>query len=68
MAATRVGIAKLDETHLAKLHALETELGSWIVALGPTVQVAELTEERLKKLQTLEEEMGVALLACDPTS
>ncbi len=68
MAAYQVGIAKLDEAHLAKLHALETELGSWIVALAPTVEVAELTEERLRRLQTLEEEMGVVLLACEPTS
>ena len=68
MATSRVGIAQLDEAHLAKLHALETELGSWIVALGPAVQVSELTEERLQRLQTLEEEMGMVLLACEPTS
>ncbi len=68
MATSRVGIADLDQAHLAKLHALEAELGSWIVALGPTVQVAELTEERLQKLQTLEDEIGVVLLACEPSS
>ncbi len=50
---------------MAKLHELEMELGSWIVALGTTVQTAELTDERLKKLQALEEEVGVVLLACE---
>ena len=67
MATSIVGIAKLDGAQLGKLNELEMELGSWIVALGTTVQTAHLTDERLKKLQAFEEEVGVVLLACEPT-
>ena len=59
----RVKIAKLTETQLDKVRALETELGTWVVAVEPQFRLAELTEAQLEKLQKAENELGVILLA-----
>lgn len=63
MTAPRLKIADLDEARLAKLHALEDELGSYIVALEPQYPFVELSEEQLKRLRSLEQELDVILLA-----
>ena len=47
----RVKIAKLTETQLDKVRALETELGTWVVAVESQFRLAELTEAQLEKLQ-----------------
>ena len=65
MATSMVGTAKLNDEQLAKLRELEQELGSYIVALGTTVQISKLPDDRLKRLQALEGEMGLVLLACE---
>ena len=65
MAAPRVTIAQLDEERLAKVHALENELGVLLVAYDQEPQLADLTEEQLGRLQAVEKEIGVYLLAFD---
>ncbi len=54
---------QLDEQRLAKLKALEQELGTVVVAVEPQTQVAELPPDKLRRLQEAEKEMGVILLA-----
>jgi hypothetical protein len=63
MSGARVKIAELDEGQLAKLRALESELGTWVVALEREFRLAELSDEKLGKLQGVEDELGVVLLA-----
>ena len=61
--AQRVKIAKLTEAQLDKVRSLETELGTWVVAVEPQFQLADLTAVQLEKLQKAESELGVILLA-----
>ncbi len=56
-------VAQLDQARLEKVHALEKELGVWVVALEPEVQLADLSMEQMKKVQVKEKELGVVLLA-----
>jgi len=63
MPTPRLKIAKLDEATLDKVHIMEEELGSTIVALEPYLPAAELTGEQVKRLKALEQELGVVLLA-----
>ncbi len=58
--------AQLDGARMAKLHAIEKELGAWVVAVEPQAQVANLSDEQLKRLQAAEKELGVILLAYQP--
>jgi hypothetical protein len=58
-----VKTAQLDETNLTKLRALETELGSRIVAFEKQYPLANLSEEQLKRLQAAEKELDVVLIA-----
>jgi hypothetical protein len=59
----RVKIAQLTEAQLEKVRELETELGTWVVAVEPEVKFAKLTKAQLEKLQAMESELGVILLA-----
>jgi hypothetical protein len=59
-------IAHLDDARLARLQALERELGSVIVALEPAARPAALSEEQVQRLQQAEQELGVVLLAYQP--
>lgn len=63
MSGARVKIAQLDGSRLAKVRALESELGTWVVALEREFRLAELSDEKLGKLQAVEDELGVVLLA-----
>jgi hypothetical protein len=63
MAPPRMKIASLDEEHLAKLRALEGDLGVCLVALEPAYRLADLSEDQLQALRASEDEMGVVLLA-----
>ena len=62
MKMPRVTIAQLDEAKLARLRALENELGTVIVALEPQHPLAALSDAQLNRLRALEQEMGVVLL------
>ncbi len=66
MAATRMKIAKLDDSSLAKLKVMEKEMGTLILALEPHHPLAKLGEAQVKRLQELEKELGVVLLAYQP--
>jgi hypothetical protein len=61
--AQRVKIAKLTEAQLEKLHDLEAELGTWVVAVEPEFKLADLAEAQLEKLRAAEKELGIILLA-----
>ena len=63
MATSQMKITELDETRLAKVKALEDELGFCVVVLEKEFSVADLSEDQLRKLQAAEEELGVVLLA-----
>jgi DNA-binding transcriptional LysR family regulator len=66
VAATRMKIAQLDDSSLAKLRVLEEEMGTLILALEPHHPLAKLDEEQVKRLQDLEQELGVVLVAYKP--
>jgi len=63
----QMGNAKLDEAQLAKLRALEADLGKWAVALESRARLAELSESQLKRLQAVENDLRVVLIAYGPT-
>jgi erythromycin esterase-like protein len=63
MANSEMRIAQLDEARLAKVKALEDELGFCIVAVEPEFSLAELSADQVKKLQAAEDDLGVVLLA-----
>jgi hypothetical protein len=56
-------VAELDEARLAKLRALEDDLGVCLVALEPAYRLAKLSEDELKAIKAGEDEMEVVLLA-----
>jgi hypothetical protein len=56
-------VAKLDETRLTELRALEDNLGVCLVALEPAYRLAELSEDELQAVKAGEGELGVVLLA-----
>ena len=60
-------IAELEDEQLAKVKALEEELGKVIVAMRPYYPVANLNKEQVERLQDLEQELGVVLLAYTKT-
>jgi hypothetical protein len=55
--------AELDEAALARVRALEGQLGCPLVAYEPESPYAPLTEEQLAALRRTEAELGVQLLA-----
>jgi hypothetical protein len=63
MSFSQIQYARLDRDKIARLHQLEEELDSWIVAVEPVAELANLTEEQMRVLKTLEQELGVVLLA-----
>ena len=58
--------ADLDDTALARVRALEEQLGCPLVAYEPETPYAPLTEEQLAELRRAEAELGVQLLAYRP--
>ena len=63
MTAPRMAIAQLDEADLAKVRALEENLGTYVVALAPKYPLAELSDDQLRHLQEVEKDVGAVLLA-----
>lgn len=63
--APRMKIAELNADSLAKLRALEEEIGACVLALEPKVKLMDLSDEKLERLQSAEEELGVVLMAYD---
>ncbi len=63
--APRMKIADLDEASLAKVRALEEEIGACVLALEPKVKLRDLSEEELERLRSAEDELGVVLMAYD---
>jgi len=63
MAKPEVMIAHLDEQALAKVKALEVEIGKLVVAVEPRVRLASLAGPPLERLKKLEKELGVMLVA-----
>lgn len=61
--APRMKVADLDEKTLAKVRALEDEIGACVLALEPKVKLKDLSDEQLEKLTSAEEELGVILMA-----
>lgn len=55
--------AELDDAALARVRALEEQLGCPLVAYAPETPYAPLTDEQLAQLQRTEAELGVQLLA-----
>lgn len=66
MTDQRMKVADLDENRLARVRAMEGEIGTYIVALEPVSPFAELEETQLRRLQDLERELGLVLLAYRP--
>ena len=56
-------VKSIDKADLAKVQALEQQLGCCIVALEPQPQLAEISQDQLKQLQSLEKKMNAVLLA-----
>jgi hypothetical protein len=67
MTESRVKVAQLDQDQLKKLHALEKDVGTCLVAVEQEAQLADLTDAQLKRLQAGEKDLGVILLAYDCT-
>jgi hypothetical protein len=63
MTKRRMRVANLTEKELARIQAMEEELGALVVALEPQYKMASLSVDQLAQLQELEEAMGVILLA-----
>lgn len=61
--AARMRPAELDETALARVHALEEALGFPVVAYAPESPYAPLTPDQLAQVRRAEAELGVQLLA-----
>ncbi|WP_232662920.1 hypothetical protein [Pseudonocardia sp. TRM90224] len=55
--------AELDDTALAKVRALEEQLGCPLVAYTPETPYAPLTDDQVAELQRAEAELGVQLVA-----
>ncbi len=66
MAATCMGIARLDESKIEKVRSLEEELGTPILAVQEICRWTDLDDDRLRKLQQAERELGLVLLAYEP--
>ncbi len=66
MSAPTLRPAELDDTALAKVRALESQLGVPLVAYAPETPYAPLTEEQVAAIARAEAELGVQLLAYRP--
>jgi hypothetical protein len=65
MHTAHVKYPELSGQQLARLRALENELGKMVVAVEPQTTVADLSRDELTRLQQAEREMGLILLAYD---
>jgi hypothetical protein len=63
MSAPTLRPADLDDSALAKVRALEEQLGVPLVAYASETPYAPLTEDQVADLQRAEAELGVQLLA-----
>jgi hypothetical protein len=63
MSAPTLRPADLDDTALARVRALESQLGVPLVAYAPETPYAPLTDSQVAELQRAEAELGVRLLA-----
>ena len=63
MSAPTLRPAELDDTALARIRALELQIGVPLVAYAPETPYAPLTDMQVAELQRAEEELGVRLLA-----
>ena len=63
--APRMKIADLDEAGLARVRALEKDIGACVLALEPKVKLRDLSEDQLERLRAAEQELGLVLLAYD---
>ncbi len=61
--APRMRIADLDHTSLARVRALEDEIGACVLALEPKVKLRDLSKQELERLRAAEEELGLVLMA-----
>lgn len=61
--APRMKVADLDEASLARVQALEQEIGACVLALEPKVKLRDLSAEELERLRSAEEELGLVLMA-----
>ena len=68
MHRSEIKVAILDGEGLAKVGALESELGAVVVAYEPTYKPAVLSEAQVTKLRALEAELGLILVAFAPKS
>ncbi len=59
--------ASLDEQSVARLRAMEEELGSVLIAYRAESPFTPLDDEQLRRLRALEQELGVVLLAYKPS-
>jgi hypothetical protein len=55
--------AELDDAALARVRALEADLGCPVVAYEPETPYAPLSDAQLARLRRTEAELGVQLLA-----
>ena len=55
-------IASVDEATVARIKALEEEIGKHIMAFDRGVTFARLTPDEVQKVEVLEKETGVTLL------
>lgn len=55
-------IAELDPEAVAKIRALEDDLGMHIMAFGKPLRFAGLLRDELAKVTALEQELGVTLI------
>lgn len=55
--------AKLDDSKVNEIQALESELGKTVVAVEPYPQPATMSPQQLDKLKQAEENLGVVLVA-----
>jgi len=55
--------ARLTETQLKKVQALEKELNVYLLAVEKAPTIASLSKEDLAKIQKLEKELGMILVA-----
>lgn len=65
MEAPEIRVAQLGNDHLAKVEALESELGAVVVAYEPSYKPAKLSESQLASLRAVEAELGLILVAFD---
>ncbi len=63
MAQLKMKYAQLDDSGLAKVHALEEQTNSVVLVMETIHPVAKLDEAQVKRIQQLEKELGVILIA-----